>query len=220
MDKSVMNTLGKVARSRASIRQRLFWLLGGMSLATLLVVNLVWLPGTIHDIRETHEELQRVAVRGSPGPDRALPGGEGTGPQEPGDAASAPHSSQATRLTLRQLAHRFFQREPAFVEIGILDAQGREQLRVSRVLAITDRDLSDRSASELFQEGRLQEVYWGPVMTTETSEPWVTLAVPLEAFEGHHSWRGLWHRQPQIALGGHGRACSSARVAESMWWTS
>jgi hypothetical protein len=64
MRKSVLNTLRKVARSQTSIRQRLFWLLGGMSLATLLVVNLVWLPGTIHDVRETHEELQRVAVRG------------------------------------------------------------------------------------------------------------------------------------------------------------
>jgi hypothetical protein len=67
MRKSVLNTLRKVARSQTSIRQRLFWLLGGMSLATLLVVNLVWLPGTIHDIRETHEELQRVAVRGASG---------------------------------------------------------------------------------------------------------------------------------------------------------
>jgi hypothetical protein len=29
MRKSVLNTLRKVARSRASIRQHLFWLLGG-----------------------------------------------------------------------------------------------------------------------------------------------------------------------------------------------
>ena len=64
MHTSMLNTLRTVARSRAFIRQRLFWLLGGMSLATLLVVNLVWLPGTIHDIRESHKELQRVAVRG------------------------------------------------------------------------------------------------------------------------------------------------------------
>jgi CheY-like chemotaxis protein len=30
---------------------------GGMSLATLLVVNLIWLPGTIHDIRLAHAEF-------------------------------------------------------------------------------------------------------------------------------------------------------------------
>jgi hypothetical protein len=61
---SVLSSLRTLVRSRASIRQRLFWLLGGMSLATLLVVTLIWLPGTIHDIRATHEELQSVAVRG------------------------------------------------------------------------------------------------------------------------------------------------------------
>ena len=25
-----------------------------------------------------------------------------------------------------------------------------------------------------------RQLYWGPIMTTETSEPWVTLALPLE----------------------------------------
>ena len=164
---------------RASIRRRLFWLLGGMSLATLLVVNLVWLPGAIHDIRETHEELQRVAVRGVRDQIELF-----LEEKEQALRSQAmlfrPAFLAGDQAALRQLAHRFFQREPAFVEIGILDAQGREQLSVSRVLAITDRDLGDRSASELFQEGKLREVSWGPVMTTETSEPWVTLAVPLE----------------------------------------
>jgi hypothetical protein len=47
------------------------------------------------------------------------------------------------------------------VEIGILDAQGQERLRVSRMLTITDQDLNDRSTSELFQEGMQRPVYWG-----------------------------------------------------------
>ena len=76
------------------------------------------------------------------------------------------------------LAHRFFQREPAFVEVGILDAQGKERLKVSRVLAITDQELGDGSASALFQEGMQRQIYWGPVVTTETSEPWVTTGTP------------------------------------------
>ena len=213
MRKSVLNTLRKVARSRASIRQRLFWLLGGMSLATLLVVNLVWLPGTIHDIRETHEELQRVAVRGIRDQielfleekEQAL---------RSQAMLSRPAFLAGDQVTLRQLAHRFFQRDPAFVEIGILDAQGREQLRVSRVLAITDRDLGDRSASELFQEGRLREVSWGSVMITETSEPWVTLAVPLERSNaataglvyGIVNLKSLWEVTANLGLQQGGRA--------------
>jgi hypothetical protein len=59
-----MDIVGSMARHRASIRSRLIWLLGGMSLITLLAVNLVWLPGTIYHIRENNVELQRVAVPG------------------------------------------------------------------------------------------------------------------------------------------------------------
>jgi len=58
-----MDIVGSMARRRVSIRSRLFWLLGGMSLITLLAVNLVWLPGTIYHVRENNVELQRVAVR-------------------------------------------------------------------------------------------------------------------------------------------------------------
>jgi signal transduction histidine kinase/DNA-binding response OmpR family regulator len=213
MRKGVMNTFGKVARSPASIRQRLFWVLGGMSLATLLVVNLIWLPSTIHDIRVTHEELQRVAVRGVRDQielflaekERAL---------RSQATLFRPPFLEADHAALRQLSHHFFQREPAFVEVGILDAQGREQLRVSRTLAITDRDLGERSASELFQEGGRHEVYWGPVATTETSEPWVTLAVPLKRSKaaivgvvyGIVNLKSLWEVTEGLQLYQGGRA--------------
>ena len=109
MRNNILNTLRKAARSRASIRQRLFWLLGGMSLATLLVVNLIWLPGTIHDIRETHEELQRVAVQG-------IRDQIGFFLEEKEQALrsqamlSGPAFLAGDQVTLRQLAHRFFQR--------------------------------------------------------------------------------------------------------------
>jgi hypothetical protein len=59
-----MGTHRNVGRCRLSIRRRLFWLLGGTSLVTLLVVNLVWLPDTIRDIHVTYAELQQVAVHG------------------------------------------------------------------------------------------------------------------------------------------------------------
>jgi signal transduction histidine kinase/DNA-binding response OmpR family regulator len=213
MGKGVTNTLGKVTRSPTSIRQRLFWLLGGMSLATLLVVNLIWLPGAIHDIRGTHEELQRVAVRGVRDQIKLF-----LEEKEQALRSQAMMSRTAflagDQAALRQLAHRFFQRDPAFVETGILDAQGREQLKVSRVLAVTDRDLGDRSAAEFFQEGRLREVFWGPVMITETSEPWVTVAVPLEranasavgVIYGIVNLKSLWEVTEDLQLYQGGRA--------------
>jgi PAS domain S-box-containing protein len=179
MMKGVTHTLEKYVRRQGSIRRRLFWLLAGMSLATILVINLVWLPGAILDIREANAELQRIAVRGVRDQiqlfleekERAL---------KSQTMLFRPPFLQDDKAALRQLAYRFFQREPAFVEIGILDAQGQERLRISRVLTLTDRDLEDRSSSALFQEVLQQPFYWGPVVTSETSEPWVTLAMPLE----------------------------------------
>jgi hypothetical protein len=121
MRTGVMNTLGKVARSPASIRRRLFWLLGGMSLATLLVVNMIWLPGTIHDIRATHEELQRVAVRGIRDQIELFLGEKEQALRSQA-ILSRPAFLAGDQEALRRLTHRFFQRDPAFVEIGILDA--------------------------------------------------------------------------------------------------
>jgi signal transduction histidine kinase/CheY-like chemotaxis protein len=168
-----------IVRYRVSIRRRLCWLLGGMSLMTLLVVNLVWLPDTIRDIHVTYAELQHVAVRGVRDHIQLFLAEREQALKSQAMLFRFPFRS-GDQATLRQLAHRFFQREPAFVEVGILDAQGQEHLRVSRTFAITNGDLRDRSATALFQEGRHHEIYWGPVMTSETSEPLVTLAVPLE----------------------------------------
>jgi hypothetical protein len=133
---------------------------------------------------------------------------------------SRPAFLAGEQAILRQLAHRFFQRDPAFVEIGILDTHGQEQLRVSRVLAITDRGLGDRSASELFQQGGLRQTSWGSVMITETSEPWVTLAVPLECSNavaaglvyGIVNLESLWEVTANLGLQQGGRAYAVDRT--------
>jgi hypothetical protein len=145
----------------------------------MLLVNLAWLPETIHDIRTTYAELQGVAVLGVRDHIELFLAEKEQALKSQAMLFRLPFRG-GDQAALRQLAHRFFQRELAFVEVGILDAQGQEQLRVSRVLSITDADRRDLSASVLFAEGRRHEVYWGPVTTSETSEPLVTLAVPLE----------------------------------------
>jgi signal transduction histidine kinase/CheY-like chemotaxis protein len=213
MRKGVMNTLEKVVRRRASIRQRLFWLLVGMSLATILAINLVWLPGAVRDIRETHAELQRVAVRGVRDQIQLFLG-EKEQALKSQTMLFRPPFLEGDQAALRQLCHRFFQREPAFVEIGILDTQGQEHLRISRILAVTNPELGDRSGSALFQEGKRREVYWGPVTTSETSEPWVTLAVPLKRSKadiagvvyGILNLKSLWELTGELQLSHGGRA--------------
>jgi signal transduction histidine kinase/ActR/RegA family two-component response regulator len=183
MKRDIVHLLGRFARRRVSIRRRLFWLLAGMSLMMLLVVNLVWLPDTIHDIRETYGELQYVAARGVRDQIESFLNDKKEEIQNH-VRRLRPAFLAGDYEAVRQLGQQFLQREADFVEIGILDAQGQEQVRISRTLTITNRDLEDRSASPLFQEGRRGEVYWAPVLTTETSEPWMAVAVPIERSKG------------------------------------
>lgn len=184
----------------------------------LLAINLLWLPGVIHDIREAQSELQRVAVRGVRDQIRLFL-------QDKEEALKSQARLFRPLLMqdkegLRTLTNRFFQREPAFVEVGILDAQGKERLKVSRVLAITDHELGDVSASELFQVGMQRKRYWGTVVTTETSEPWVTLALSLEGagiaitgvVYGVVNLKSHWEITAELRLS-HGAG------AEPMWWT-
>lgn len=88
-----------------------------------------------------------------------------------------PYFLDGDREGLRAIAQRLLQREADVEEVGILNTEGKELVRLSRTIAITDGDLVDSSATPLFREGMNQEVYWGPVMVTETSEPRVTLAI-------------------------------------------
>jgi len=84
----------------------------------LLASNLVWLPWAIRDIHEAQSELQRVAVRGVRDQVHLFL-------QDKEEAIKSqarlfrPILLTQDKEGLRLLTHRFFQREPAFVEIGI-----------------------------------------------------------------------------------------------------
>ncbi|MGE3541929.1 MAG: response regulator [Candidatus Tectimicrobiota bacterium] len=209
----LMTYYHRLCRSSASIRLRLFVLLGGVSLSTLLVVNLVWLPGAIYDIQAAQTELQRVAVRGVrdqihfflEDKERALT-----------DQARRIHTflAKQDQDSLRLLAQRFLQHESAFVEFGILDAQGQERLKIARLKAVTPRDLGDASASPMFQAAQQHQTYWGAVITTETSEPWITLAIPMKeagttltgVVYGVINLKALWEVASALRLRHGGRA--------------
>src|SRR5262249_49002264 len=153
MAQGIWSGLRKLFSPPASIRRRLCWLLGGAGLSMLLVSNLLWLPGAIRDIREAQSELPRVAGR-SVAAQSSLFLEDKEQALKSEAKLFRPLLMMQDKEGLRLLTHRFFQREPAFVEVGILDAQGQERLKVSRVVAITDQELGDGSASALFQQAK------------------------------------------------------------------
>jgi len=209
----MVHRVSKLFPRMTSIRHRLFVVLFCVCLATSLGINLVWLPGALQDIRHGQADLQRAMVYSIR--DRS---------QFILEAREDDLSTQA-KLTraiflagdqkaLQQLTYRFLQHERHFGEIGIVDADGRERHRISRFLAITDGDLTDRSDAPFYAAAMRAEVYWGPVTTSETSEPEVTLAVPLEGpnasrigvIYGVFNLKSLWEVVGSVGLHHGGRA--------------
>jgi signal transduction histidine kinase len=72
---------------------------------------------------------------------------------------------------------RLLQRVPAITELMQLDAQGREQLRVSRVSINVVGSGVDRSTEAAFVEAMAHRVYFSPVEYRRESEPYLTMAV-------------------------------------------
>ena len=73
---------------------------------------------------------------------------------------------------------------PAITELVALDTSGREQLKVSRVRMLLSDDLRDRASAEAFQGARRGKAFFGQVYFIRESEPYMTVAVPIERFAG------------------------------------
>ena len=66
---------------------------------------------------------------------------------------------------------------PAITDISWLDAQGREQLKVSRFAIDRLRSGADWSATPAFRETRPQQPYFSSVYFRQQTEPYMTLAI-------------------------------------------
>ncbi len=74
-------------------------------------------------------------------------------------------------------AIRLLRLSPAIAEIAELDAQGREQVRVSRRVADRIGSQADLSASPAFRGANDARAYYGPVYFFGDTEPFMTVAV-------------------------------------------
>lgn len=74
-------------------------------------------------------------------------------------------------------ALRLLRQVPAITELTLLDASGREQIKVSRLSIDVLGSQVDRSKEAAFVEATQRKVYYGPVYFREESEPYMTLAL-------------------------------------------
>src|SRR5215212_9951197 len=72
---------------------------------------------------------------------------------------------------------RLLRQVPAITELAMVDASGREQLRVSRLAMDVVGSGLDLSGEAKFKEATARKVYYGPVYFRRESEPYMTLAL-------------------------------------------
>src|SRR5262245_22004060 len=73
---------------------------------------------------------------------------------------------------------RLLRQAPAITEVSYIDADGREQIKVSRLGMDTLGSGVDFSQNPAFVEARARKRYVGPVYFRKDSEPYLTLAFP------------------------------------------
>ncbi len=193
-----------------TLRRRLFLLLASASVIAVVGVNLIWLPGALRDVHAARSELELVAVRGV---------------RDQIDFFLADKEEALT--TIAQLfraavidggpkgvaivGQRFLARERAFEEVGIFEPPRTWRYRLSRreVMTIESSDAPPALDGPL----QIRGVAWGAVTTTETSEPWVTIAAPLSRASesqllviGVLNLKDLWSLIADLRLGQGGRA--------------
>ncbi len=193
-----------------TLRRRLFLLLAAASVIAVVGVNLIWLPGALRDVHGARSELELVAVRGV---------------RDQIDFFLADKEEAMTTIAqlfraavidgdpkgVAVVGQRFLARERAFEEVGIFEPPRTWRYRLSRREVMTSSSADAPPA--LDGQPPLRGVAWGAVTTTETSEPWVTIAAPLSGAGagrllviGVLNLKELWSLIADVRLGQDGRA--------------
>lgn len=103
---------------------------------------------------------------------------------------------------------------PAITTVIAVDADGREQLKVSRLQMVRPEDMGDRAADEAFVQARKGTSFFGPVYFVRQSEPYMRIGVPIERFAGdivgvllaEVNLKYIWEVISQIKVGQTGYA--------------
>ncbi|MBI3301532.1 MAG: sensor histidine kinase [Deltaproteobacteria bacterium] len=72
----------------------------------------------------------------------------------------------------------------AITEAVAIDSEGVARAAVSRFATVVPRAEGDQAASPAFHQARQGKTYFGPVYFFRGSEPYMTIAVPIESFAG------------------------------------
>ncbi|MBI3635499.1 MAG: GAF domain-containing protein, partial [Candidatus Rokubacteria bacterium] len=104
---------------------------------------------------------------------------------------------------------RLLRQVPAITELSHLDAEGREQLRISRLAMDVVGSGIDYSTDPRFIEPRRGKTWFGPVYFRKESEPYMTIAMPQSGggvTVAEVNLKFIWDVVSQIKIGKAGKA--------------
>ncbi len=110
---------------------------------------------------------------------------------------------------LRIAAIRLLRLTPAISEIAQIDAEGREQLRVSRYVRDAVRSNADYAQAPAFVEAKANGVFYGPIFFFRETEPYMTVGVRATddgVIVADVNLRFMWDLVSQIKVGKEGNA--------------
>jgi signal transduction histidine kinase len=111
---------------------------------------------------------------------------------------------------------------PAVTTATVMDSNGREQFKVSRVQMVQQDDLGSRASDEAFEHARQGSAFFGPVYFVRESEPYMRIAVPIERFAGdvigvliaEVNLKYIWEVISRITVGQRGYAYVVSREGD------
>lgn len=152
---------------------RVSLLLWSLPIIAFLLINAIWLLPSLRDITEANNRFRLEVVR------RAA---DDIGLFVAEKAQALLYAAERIRFDQeRQKEHleRILKEHREFNSVSILDAQGKELLKVSRFEVILPEDLRDFSDTLRFEIVSEAGVWYGQVKRTENLEPVMSVAVPL-----------------------------------------
>jgi GAF domain-containing protein/HAMP domain-containing protein len=165
-----------------SLRVRLTVIFIGLAIGPLLVVGAILAQRSFTIEREQALGLQhQVARRVSTEVDAFLREVEGDLRLIGGEIRGLEQPDRAQQVSFLLSAFNSGLYRNVYEELTLLDAQGREQIRLSRTKIVAADELGDRSGTDEFEQAKASgETYFSPVRFDEvTGESFMSIAIPL-----------------------------------------
>ncbi len=162
----------------SSERKSQLWVLGIVAVFTLIAANVAWLFPTLDELQTNSYLLhQAVAMDVVNQLTNFFSDNEGS-------LRNGADIINENISNYKDVMPRILKENQPMESVTLLNSRGKEIYKLHRYLLITPTDLIDRSQEDLFRAVSDGKIYRSGVVVSGTSEPIITIAVPLDSATG------------------------------------